>query len=76
VHFPPYPGFLKPFIHNITQMSYVVATSTITDFANNLFTGTLDLVFNMVTTLWPYILTVVLVFAVIGIVKRLMGAAH
>lgn len=53
-------------------MEFVVATSTIGTFAESLFTGTLDLAMDIVSMIWPYLLTVALVFAVVRIVRRLI----
>jgi len=54
-------------------MSFVVATATITDFAAGLFTGTLDVAFDIIDIVWPYVLTIALVFAVVRYAKGVLG---
>jgi len=57
------------------DMEFVVATSTITTFINTLFSGTLSFVFSIITIVWPYALTLMVIGLLLGLVIGLKNMA-
>jgi len=49
-------------------MEFAVATSTITGFVETLFGGTLSFVFSVITLVWPYVMTLMVIGMLVGVV--------